>query len=121
MTDTETVVVHGTPVHGVEVDPETRCAHYATDRDVIAIRFACCGDYYPCDECHATYVDHDARRWSREAFDTVAVLCGVCGAHHTITAYRAASDGCPDCGAAYNPGCRTHHHRYFDVEAEPPG
>ena len=32
-------------LRGVGLDAQTRCAHYATARDVVALRFACCPAY----------------------------------------------------------------------------
>lgn len=106
--------VHGIPVRGVGVDAETRCRHYASDRDVVAIRFACCEHYYPCFECHETVAGHEATRWGRDAGDREAILCGACGHQLRISAYVDGNDRCPVCDAAFNPGCRTHYHRYFD-------
>jgi len=40
--------VHGHTVRGVDVGPETRCRHYDSELDVIAIRFPCCETFYPC-------------------------------------------------------------------------
>lgn len=102
-------------VRGVDVGPETRCAHYAGDRDVIAIKFACCDAYYPCFRCHRAVADHDADRWPTEEFDRDAVLCGVCGAEHSVAAYLDADHECPACGTAFNPGCADHHGHYFDI------
>lgn len=100
-------------VRGVAVDPETRCAHFDTAVDVIALRFGCCGAYYPCFECHAAVTDHEPAVWPSDRFDEPAVLCGVC--HETITARQYLDDGshCPHCGAGFNPGCRAHRDRYF--------
>lgn len=39
-------------VYGATVDQETRCTHYNTPFDVIAIKFKCCHKYYPCFKCH---------------------------------------------------------------------
>jgi len=107
------VDVHGIPVHGVDVHPDTRCAHYATDRDVIAIKFACCGDYYPCLQCHDTLADHDRDVWPVDEFDTAAILCGSCGTEHTIETYRDSGSSSPTCDAEFNPGCRRHWSAYF--------
>jgi uncharacterized CHY-type Zn-finger protein len=103
---------------GVDVDEETRCRHYDDKRDVIAIKFPCCGTYYPCFECHAEVVDHEAERWPRANFEEAAILCGVCRTELTIEAYLDCGDTCPNCGAAFNPGCRTHHHLYFESSEE---
>ncbi|MFK3669528.1 CHY zinc finger protein [Leifsonia aquatica] len=98
---------------GPTVDDETRCIHYRTELDVIAIRFACCGEYYPCHLCHAEAADHPAHAWPEGSGAERAVLCGVCGDELTIAAYLGV-EGCPACGAAFNPGCKLHRHLYFD-------
>jgi len=103
-------------VVGLAVDDQTRCAHYHTDRDVIAIRFPCCETYYPCFECHAACVDHDAVQWPRNRVDEPAILCGVCGTELTVQRYLDCEHQCPDCGTAFNPGCRRHADRYFAVD-----
>lgn len=106
--------VNGIPIHGVDVDPKTRCRHYASDRDVVAIRFACCSRYYPCFECHEAVADHEAARWGPGDGGHEAVLCGVCGHQLPISSYLDGDDQCPSCDAAFNPGCRAHYHRYFE-------
>lgn len=103
------------PVRGVGVDPETRCAHYSTDRDVLAIAFACCGTFHPCYRCHAAVADHDAEVWPASTRDERAVLCGSCGSRMAIGTYLDAPLACAECGAAFNPGCRDHHDRYFEA------
>jgi uncharacterized CHY-type Zn-finger protein len=105
--------VPATFVRGVGVDAESRCAHYGSDRDVVALRFGCCGTYYACLECHAELAGHDAEPWPTTRRGEPAARCGVCGAVMSGDTYVAA-DVCPDCGAAFNPGCRTHYHRYFE-------
>lgn len=35
-------------VYGSLIDTETRCRHYFTEEDIIAIKFKCCNKYYPC-------------------------------------------------------------------------
>lgn len=101
-------------VRGVDVGPETRCAHYASDRDVIAIRFPCCDEFYPCFECHEAVTDHEPERWPSERFDEPAVLCGVCGETLTIRTYLDCEHSCPSCDAAFNPGCANHYELYFE-------
>ncbi|WP_418282802.1 CHY zinc finger protein [Halorubrum sp. DTA98] len=102
------------PLRGIDVDPDTRCVHWDGAVDVIALRFGCCGAYYPCFECHDAVVDHGAEPWPRERFDDPAVLCGVCSATLTAAAYLDCGDACPRCGTAFNPGCRRHRDRYFE-------
>jgi len=105
--------VHGHEVCGVDVGPETRCDHYATDRDVIAIKFPCCETFFSCFQCHEAVTDHDAKQWGETDSEQPAVLCGVCGDVLTVAEYVACEDRCPTCDAAFNPGCRTHYHYYF--------
>lgn len=99
-------------VHGPTVDEQTRCIHYATPLDVIAIRFACCGEYYPCHLCHEESADHPAHPWPADSDDVRAILCGQCWSELTIGEYRVAT-GCPRCGAPFNPRCAAHHPIYF--------
>lgn len=102
-------------VLGPVVDEATRCVHYRTEVDIIAIRFACCGEYYPCHRCHEETADHPAEQWPVAERDRAAVLCGECGTELTIAAYLEAT-GCPACGARFNERCRLHTHLYFQVE-----
>lgn len=102
-------------VRGVDVDPETRCAHYHTERDVVAFRFACCEPYYPCFRCHEELEDHGAVPWPRERFDEPSVLCGACDTALTVPEYLAGEYSCPACGAAFNPGCEKHADLYFET------
>ncbi len=101
-------------VLGPVVDDETRCVHYRTPLDVVALEFACCEEFYPCHRCHAESVDHPAQVWPRESRDREAVLCGACGHRLSIAAYLGATR-CPHCDAAFNPGCAAHAHLYFEV------
>lgn len=102
-------------VHGLELDPQTRCTHWHSPLDVIAIRMACCGEYYACKDCHEALARHAIAVWPREQWETKAVLCGVCGAELTIAAYMASGYACPSCGAGFNPGCRKHYAFYFET------
>lgn len=106
----------GARVYGSTVDDATRCVHYRTERDVIAIKFKCCGRYYPCHRCHAEGETHPARQWPEAEFSERAILCGACHTEMTITAYRQATH-CPACAAEFNDGCRLHAHLYFQVPA----
>ena len=102
------------PLRGVAVGPETRCKHWDSDLDIVALRFGCCEVFSPCHACHAETADHDPEPWPRARFDDPAVLCGACGATLSARMYLDSSDACPACGAAFNPGCRRHRNRYFE-------
>lgn len=102
-------------VRGIDVDPQTRCAHWHSARDIIAIRMKCCGVYYACKDCHDALADHAAAVWPGAEWQTPAVLCGACGIELTIRQYLDSENICPGCGAGFNPGCRNHYHFYFEA------
>ncbi|QKY70003.1 CHY zinc finger protein [Lentibacillus sp. CBA3610] len=96
------------------IDQETRCEHYHAKNDRIAIKFYCCGDYFPCFKCHKQYGCGDEKVWPRKDFDQKAILCGNCQTELTINEYLGSSYRCPSCHAAFNPGCALHYHLYFE-------
>jgi uncharacterized CHY-type Zn-finger protein len=102
-------------VKGKKVDDHTRCVHYHSLLDVIAIKFKCCGEYYPCYNCHEEEAMHEAEVWKKNEFDTKAILCGVCKNEMTIREYLDSRNLCPYCDASFNPGCSNHYHLYFEV------
>jgi uncharacterized CHY-type Zn-finger protein len=107
-------VVHGIEVFGVDVDAETRCAHWNSELDIIAIKFKCCGRWYPCFECHRTVADHPAEVWPVSEREAKAILCGACGQKLSTEEYLACNSMCPACGSGFNPGCAKHYHLYFE-------
>ena len=106
-------------VLGKTVDDQTRCVHYSGPTDVIAIKFKCCGSYYPCFECHRECADHPAQQWPADEWDEVAIMCGVCRAEQPIRTYLGIL-ACPNCGADFNERCRLHRHLYFVNSTETP-
>lgn len=109
-------VVHKQNIYGLDIDAETRCAHWHSELDIIAIKFKCCGHWYPCFECHKAVADHDPKTWSVDERDEKAVLCGKCGYQLGISEYFACDSTCPECGGGFNPGCAKHYALYFDQE-----
>jgi uncharacterized CHY-type Zn-finger protein len=101
-------------VFGLDLDPQTRCAHWRSPLDVIALKMKCCGAYYACRECHDALAGHLAEVWPHAEWDQPAVLCGACGEELSIRRYIDCENRCPACGAPFNPGCRLHHHLYFE-------
>lgn len=101
-------------VHGRVVDEQTRCAHYASELDVVAIQFFCCRRWYPCLRCHNEAESHEIVVWPREQRGRRALLCGVCQSTLSIADYLVA-DSCLVCAARFNPGCSLHHHVYFEM------
>ncbi|CAN5321311.1 CHY zinc finger protein [soil metagenome] len=108
-------LIHGEKVNGVDIDPQTRCVHYHSDLDIIAIKFKCCGDWYPCIDCHTTVAGHEADTWKATERDAVTVLCGHCGRQLTTNEYTNCDSTCPACSSGFNPGCLRHLHLYFNV------
>jgi uncharacterized CHY-type Zn-finger protein len=95
------------------MDAQTRCVHYRTALDVVAIKIACCGVFYACKDCHAALADHDMKVWPRSEWDALAIRCGACEAELTIREYMSSGSFCPRCKAGFNPACRNHYHFYF--------
>jgi uncharacterized CHY-type Zn-finger protein len=110
--------VHGIPVYGKPIDNQTRCTHWHSSLDIIAIKFKCCGKYYPCYSCHEETTDHEAIVWPVYEFDQKAILCGVCGTELAIKDYMGCNNVCPKCTSLFNPGCRKHYHLYFETQSD---
>lgn len=102
-------------IKGIGMDAETRCSHYHSSIDRIAIKFYCCGIYYPCFECHAAAGCGKPAVWPKELFGAKAVLCGTCRHELTVQEYLECASVCPNCSAPFNPGCSLHKHLYFEV------
>jgi uncharacterized CHY-type Zn-finger protein len=100
-------------VRGVSVDAQTRCAHYNSLVDVIAIKMKCCGTYFACKECHDALADHPLEPWPREERAERAILCGACGSELPIAEYLDSATRCPVCATPFNPHCSDHHEYYF--------
>ncbi|MDY0395092.1 CHY zinc finger protein [Virgibacillus halophilus] len=101
-------------VYGPTVDEQTRCIHYHGPTDIIAIKFHCCGKYYPCYQCHHACEEHEISVWNKAAFHQYAILCGVCGEELTINEYLHTKQ-CIHCRAPFNVGCKMHYHIYFEL------
>lgn len=114
-----TRLIHGVPVHGLDLGPRSECQHWHSHKDIVALQFPCCDEFYACADCHASLADHPSQVWPKSSFDTTkAILCGACGHLLTITEYLQADDACPNCQAPFNPGCRLHRHLYFETDGD---
>src|SRR5690625_7758669 len=76
-------------VYGRPVDDQTRCVHYATELDIVALKFGCCEQYYPCFQCHDETADHPRKPWPRNRSNEPAILCGTCKSELLVTEYMA--------------------------------
>ena len=103
-------------IKGKPIDDETRCVHYHSSLDIIAIKIKCCNDYYPCITCHNETTDHPVQRWQKNEFNTKAILCGSCKNEMSIHQYLNSHHQCQFCNAAFNPGCSNHYHLYFETD-----
>lgn len=110
------IEVGGVNVFGKSVDKQTRCVHWHSQLDIIAIKFKCCDKYYPCFSCHEEEADHQHEVWPQSEFDEKAILCGACGKELSIKDYMASDNTCPHCAASFNPGCSNHYHLYFETK-----
>lgn len=111
-------LIHGEEVRGVDIDAETRCAHWHSPLDIIAIKFKCCGRWHPCFDCHREIAGHEAIVWPASEFDRRAILCGACGHQLTVLEYLEGRSACTRCSAPFNPGCAKHFDLYFETERE---
>lgn len=104
------------PIKGKTIDQQSRCTHWYSERDIIAVKFACCGAYYACYSCHEELANHPAQRWSESTFEQKKViLCGVCRHEMSIREYQDSDSSCPKCNANFNPRCSLHWPLYFEM------
>lgn len=102
-------------VHGRDVTKRTQCVHYHSERDIIAIKHKCCDTFYACIQCHNELAGHPPQVWDKAERQTKAILCGSCHSKISIADYLACANTCPQCQAAFNPGCANHYHLYFEI------
>lgn len=98
------------------IDQFTRCTHYHSELDVIAIKFSCCGEFFSCYECHRELAGHPAQVWKKKRWDEKAVRCGLCRYEMTVHEYLQCGYRCPSCRGNFNPRCSNHNHLYFESE-----
>lgn len=103
--------VGSTRVYGLPVDHQTRCVHWHSPVDIVALSHPCCERFYPCADCHDAVTEHMRTTWPR-AEQRPTVLCGACGNTMTAKEYMGA-DGCPVCQHPFNPKCALHRNKYF--------
>lgn len=101
-------------IKGKLIDDQTRCVHYHSSLDIIAIKFKCCNHYYSCYYCHDEEMDHPVEVWKKNEHTNNAILCGVCKQEITIQQYLDCDNICPFCSSKFNPNCANHYHFYFE-------
>ena len=95
---------------------KTKCQHYNSDRDIIAIKLKCCQKFYSCILCHNAAEEHETMVWTVAEFDDKAIFCGNCESVLSIHNYLSCNSTCPLCLAEFNPRCSNHYHYYFDIK-----
>lgn len=103
-------------VLGQVIDNHTRCIHYHSQLDIIAIKFSCCQDYYPCYQCHLESTNHEIVRWKQHQLTKeLVIVCGGCWKELTFLEYTSNDNKCMYCRASFNPKCQLHYDIYFDL------
>jgi uncharacterized CHY-type Zn-finger protein len=104
-----------TKIHGSLIDNNTRCSHYNSELDIIAIKLKCCDKYYACINCHNEMEQHEAIVWQKNEFNEKAIICGSCKTELSINNYLICNNTCPNCKSSFNPKCKNHYPFYFEV------
>lgn len=52
---------------GALLDDKTRCVHYHSPLDVVALQCYHCRTFYPCFECHNEQEDHTFMPWPKNS------------------------------------------------------
>ncbi|GMM35233.1 Hot13 protein [Saccharomycopsis crataegensis] len=101
-------------VCGLLVDRQTRCVHYHSPLDIVALKFKCCKTFYPCHQCHP--LSHMVRRYNNKDLEhETVVLCGQCHRGLKFNEYANGEYRCKYCDCDFNPKCEGHHKLYFDL------
>ena len=79
-------------VYGDTLDEETRCQHYHSEKDIVALKCFACQKYYPCFLCHDRYEDHAFLAYPVSRSEDRVVLCGHCRTELTISQYLGCED-----------------------------
>ncbi|CCF57388.1 hypothetical protein KAFR_0C03970 [Kazachstania africana CBS 2517] len=98
-------------IFGKPIDNETRCVHWNSENDIIAIKFKCCNKFYPCFQCHEETTDHELEKFNREDDSVKTILCGHCHNEMTFNEYKLLH--CKFCQSQFNPYCKLHYDHYF--------
>lgn len=116
MSDLSCLVIGNLKLFGQLLDKNTRCLHYHSEIDIIAIKFKCCGYYFSCFKCHDLFrnysINHPVEKFSKLDYGKV-VLCGNCYSELTFDDY-SKNHRCTICNSQFNPKCSLHYGLYFD-------
>ena len=91
-------------INGLLVDDQSRCQHYHSSLDHVALK---------CYQCHDALEDHSFRAYPCQLKQDKVLICGVCRHEMTIEEYQEVR-ACPNCHSAFNPACSKHYDIYFE-------
>lgn len=74
-------------IYGFLVDNESRCQHYHTELDIVALKCFECLNYYACYQCHDSLEEHSFRAYPCQLKQDKVLICGVCQHEMTIEEY----------------------------------
>ncbi|KRL43329.1 CHY zinc finger protein [Lacticaseibacillus manihotivorans] len=95
-------------IYGQQLDVASRCRHYHSDLDVVALWCGQCQKFWACYEFHDAMGDHEFVPLPKAQ---ALVLCGACRCMMTYSQYQ--SGACPNCWYPFNPRCELHTDHYF--------
>ncbi|KAK6464321.1 hypothetical protein DFJ63DRAFT_283969 [Scheffersomyces coipomensis] len=129
---TQQLINNNISLKGKLIDKHTRCQHYYSKLDIIALKYKCCRVYYPCFQCHLELIDHNVEKFNVTdlAMGEKVVLCGNCYSELTFKEYSEAKvkssisenedicyiQTCIKCNSQFNPNCSLHYELYFDLQ-----
>ncbi|EGW30027.1 uncharacterized protein SPAPADRAFT_144251 [Spathaspora passalidarum NRRL Y-27907] len=113
---TQQVISPDLTLKGQLVDKHSRCIHYHTTIDIIALKYKCCQTYYPCFQCHQELTNHKVEKYNLTDLESIkVVLCGECYNELLFDEYKNNQMKCVYCHHEFNPGCSLHYDLYFDI------
>lgn len=105
-------------INGKLVDEQSRCYHWHSPLDVIALKFKCCEKYYACYSCHHELANHPTQRYDLSIdSNEKLIICGVCKTELCFNEYHEHMK-CPHCKSQFNPACSLHYDLYFENAGE---
>ena len=101
-------------IYGLLVDNQSRCQHYHTELDIVALKCFDCLKYYACYQCHDRLGGtHSFRAYPCHLKQDKVLICGVYQHEMVIDEYQEAIV-CPNCHSAFNLACSKHYDIYFE-------
>lgn len=80
---------------GFLVDKQTRCIHYHSKLDIIALQCYDCKKYYACYWCHDSLENHIFEPYPLSLIQDKPILCGVCLKLLTYKQYKESLSVAP--------------------------